>query len=186
MATIGFEEFGRRFVESVVTADRVETTLAGVVAGEFETEIRQAGGLVKANGSGSVKKIVVDVLADDETLRFCAQLHLELSLTLKVSGLPYRYLAVGAIALELYPVLSDDLSIFIEVPDVTEDQVELDLRPLGSVASLLDQLGGVKEQVRREIVRFVNQRKDEPAALMQRRIDLKETIEAEWARRRQR
>jgi hypothetical protein len=187
MAIIGFEEFGRRFVEQVVTADRVEATLANVVAGEFETEVKQAGGLVRAQGSGRVKRIDVDALADgltEETaITFRARLHLDMSLTLKVSGMPYRYIAKGLITLELRPVLHDDLSIFVEVPDVEADQVELDLRPLGTVAALLDQLGGVEEQVRREIVRFVNQRKDEPQALEQRTIDLKETIEAEWSRR---
>ena len=183
MATIPYEEFGRRFLEQVVTADRVEATLQGVVSGKFETEVRMAGGLVRATGSGGVGRIVVDALDTDETLAFRALLHVDLSLLLRISGVPYRYEGRGLITLELHALAQDDLSIFVDVPDVTTEDVELDLQPVGRVAAILDQLGGVNDQVRREITNFVNTRKDEPSALEQRRIDIASTIEQEWERR---
>ena len=183
MATISYEEFGRRFIEQVVTADRIETTLHGVVAGSFETGVRMAGGLVKASGSGGVTRIVVDQLETDDILAFNALLHVELSLLLKISGVPYRYEGKGRITLELHAVATDDLSLFVEVPHVTDDDVVLELRPVGRVAAILDQLGGVNDQVRREIAKFVNARKEEPGALEQRRIDIAKTIDDEWERR---
>jgi hypothetical protein len=184
MAAIDFEEYGRRFVELVVTADRVEATLHDVVAGTFDTAVRMAGGLVKADGSGEVTRLEVDQL-DVGGVAFRANIFVEMSLAVRISGMPYRYEGWGRVTLDLRPVLNDDLSIFIEVPDVTFSDVVLELRPLGKVAGILDQLGGVNEQVQREIVKFVNARKDEPSALKQRRIDVAETIDAEWQRRTQ-
>lgn len=182
MATIGYEEFGRRFLEQVVTADRVEATLEGVVAASFETEVRFAGGLVRAQGSGRVSGIEVDRL-DTEELAFRAALEVEMTLELRISGVPYRYVGRGLITLDLYAVAQDDLSIFVEVPDVSMDAVDLELRPVGRVAGLLDQLGGVNDQVRREVASFVNKRKEEPRAHDQRSIDVAKTIQDEWARR---
>jgi hypothetical protein len=184
MATISYDEFGRRFIEQVITADRVEATLEGVVAGSFDTEVKLAGGLVRARGSGTASGIEVDQV-DSDALAFRALLHVTLSLVLKISGVPYRYDGRGEIVLQLHAVAQDDLSIFVEVPDVTTADVSLDLQPVGRVAAILDQLGGVNDQVRREIARFVNARKEEPGALEQRRIDVAKTIEDEWARRTQ-
>lgn len=179
---LGYEEFGRRLIESILTADRVEATLRGVVAGSFETSMRLAAGLVRAEGSGSVSKIEVDLL-DDDILAFVAALHVEMNLLVRVSGVPNRYSAKGRIALTLRPVINEDLSIFIDVPDTTPQDVQLKLRPIGTVAAIIDQLGSVEEQVVREVVRFVNQRKDAREALQARTIDLGQTIEAEWERR---
>jgi hypothetical protein len=179
---IGYEAFGRRLVEAILTADRVEATLAGVVAGAFETSIRQAAGLVRAEGSGNVSDIHVDLL-DDDILAFVATLHVDMKLVVRVSGVPNRYTAKGKITLALRPVINDDLSIMIDIPDVTDHDVTLKLRPDGAVAAIIDQLGSVEDQVRREVVRFVNARKDAPETMEQRRIDVGATIEAEWARR---
>jgi hypothetical protein len=182
MAGISYEEFGRRFVETVVTADRVETTLASIVAGSFDTSVKLAGGLVRADGDGKVTRLEIDQVSD-EMVAFRAHLFIKLSLAVRISGVPQRYEGSGRVTLDLYPQLHDDLTIEVAVPDVTLTDVSLTLNPLGVVAGLVDQLGGVNEQVRREIVRFVNARKEEPAALEQRRIDVAQTIEAEWHRR---
>jgi hypothetical protein len=175
-----------------------------VVDGSFDTALRMAGGLVRAEGNGEVTRLEVDLL-HDERISYRANIFVELALAVRISGVPYhkrsvgsrdirgeaaagsgyRYEGWGRVTLDLHPVLHDDLTIFIEVPDVTPAEVTLELRPLGRVAGLLDQLGGVNEQVRREIVRFVNARKEDPRALEQRKIDVAWTIEAEWERRRQ-
>lgn len=180
---IGYEEFGRRLVDAILTADRVESTLAGVVSGEFETQIKQAAGLVRADGRGSVSKIEVDALLDEDILAFVATLHIDMELVVRVSGVPNRYTANGTIVLYLRPVIDDDLSITIHIPNVTEGDVHLRLRPDGAVAAIIDQLGSVEDQVRREVVRFVNRRKDARETMEQRRIDVGATIEAEWVRR---
>jgi hypothetical protein len=180
---LGYEEFGRRLIEAILTADRVEATLRGVVAGSFDTSMRLAAGLVRAEGSGSVSRIEVDQLDDADILAFVAQLHVDMNLVVRVSGVPNRYSAKGRIALMLRPVINDDLSVFIDVPNVTADDVQLKLRPVGTVAAIIDQLGSVEEQVVREVVRFVNQRKDAREALDARTIDIGQTIEVEWERR---
>jgi hypothetical protein len=180
--SIGYEQFGRRLVEAILTADRVEATLAGVVAGEFETSIKQAAGLVRAEGHGNVSKIHVDLL-DDDILAFAATLHVDMNLVVKVSGVPNRYTAKGTIRLALRPVIDEDLTIMIDIPNVTEHDVTMKLRPDGAVAAIIDQLGSVEDQVRREVVRFVNARKDATETMEQRRIDVGATIEAEWQRR---
>ncbi len=181
---IGYEEFGRRLVEQAITADRVEAALAGFADGEFDSSIKLAAGLVRAEGRGNVSKIRVDTLLDDDVLAFVATLHVDMQVAVRVSGVANRYTAKGTIRLALRPVIDDDLSIVIDVPRVTEQDVALKLRPDGAVAAIIDQLGSVEDQVRREVVRFVNARKDTPEALDRRRIDIGASIVAEWERRR--
>lgn len=185
MSGIGWAEFGRKLVEEIVTADRVRETLSSTVAGAFETEVTIAGGLVRAEGSGAVWRVDVDRLEEvGEQLSFAAFLHTDLDLTVRVSGLPYRYAGKALVRLQLRTVLGDDLTIRIDVPPVTAADVTLELTPKGKVAQMLDQIGGVSDQVQREIASFANAKKEEPAALEARVIDLRPTIEAEWERRR--
>ncbi len=182
MVTISYEEFGRRFVESVLTADRVEKTLERVVSGAFETSTRLAAGIVRAEGSGRVTRVDVDLIAH-VGLVFRAQIFAELELAVRLSGVPHRYSGKARIELELRPDLRDDMSIFIDMSDVSDEAVTLELHPLGRVAGLLDQLGSVADQTRREISRFVNERKERADALAERRIEIVPAIEAEWERR---
>jgi hypothetical protein len=182
--TISYDEFGRRLIEAIVTADRVEESLSGFVSGAFDTQVRLAAGLVRAEGSGNVTKISVDTLLSDDLLVFVATLDVDMDVLVRVSGVPNRYTAKGTITLTLTPLIDEDLSISIDIPKVTADDVALRLRPKGAVASIIDQLGSVEEQVRREVAKFVNARKDSSAALAQRRIDVGGTIAAEWERRR--
>lgn len=185
MTEIGFAEFGRRLVEEIITADRVRATLEATVAGDFETSVKIGGGIVRADGTGTVWRVDADrVEHEDEQLTYRAFLHADLNLTVRVSGVPYRYKGKAMIELELRAVVRSDLSIFIDVPTVGFEDVSLELEPLGRVAAILDQIGGVSDQVQREIVKFANARKDEPAALAARVMDLGPTIEAEWERRR--
>jgi hypothetical protein len=180
--TISYEEFGRRFIEAVLTAERVEATLARVVAGAFDTSMRLAAGIVRAEGSGEVTRLEVDRLEGDP-LEFRAQLFVRLELAVRISGVPHRYEGNARIELRLYPMLQDDLSIDVDIPDATAEDVTLDLRPLGRVAGLLDQVGSVAEQVEKEIARFVNTKKEDRAARAERRIEIVPVIEAEWERR---
>jgi len=179
---ISYEEFGRRFVESVLTADRVEQTLGRVVAGTFSTSTKLAAGIVRAEGSGEVTRIEVDLVSDTGLL-FRAQIFVTLELSVRLSGVPHRYDGNARISLELRPVMQEDMTIFIDVPDVSDEAVTLELRPIGRVAGLLDQLGSVAEQTRREVARFVNTRKEHADALRERTIEIVPAIEAEWQRR---
>jgi hypothetical protein len=186
MTEIGYEEFGRRLVEEIITADRVRETLEATVAGDFDTEVKIAGGIVRASGKGSVWRIDVDRIedADDDHVTYRAYLHTDLDMTVRVGGVPQRYTGKAMIELLLRALIRADLSIFIDVPPVRFEDVTLELTPAGVVAGVLDQIGGVSDQVQREIVRFANKRKDEKAAMDARLLDLGPTIEAEWERRR--
>ena len=179
---ITYEEFGRRFVESVLTADRVERTLERVVAGTFSTSMKLAAGIVRAEGSGDVSHVEVDLISD-AGLKFRAQVFVTLELSVRLSGVPHRYEGKARIELELRPLMQEDMTIFIDVPNVSDEAVTLELRPLGRVAGLLDQLGSVAEQAKREIARFVNTRKERADALRERTIEIVPAIEAEWQRR---
>jgi hypothetical protein len=185
MTEIGWAEFGRRLVEEIITADRVRETLEATVAGDFETEVRIAAGIVRAEGTGNVWRVDVDRLENEEdALTYRAFLHADLNLTVRVSGVPYRYRGKAMIELDLRAVVRGDLSIFIDIPKVGERDVSLELEPVGRIAGVLDQIGGVSDQVTKEIARFANTRKDDKATMAARVIDLGPTIEAEWERRR--
>ena len=181
---VSYGEFGRLLMEYIVTADRLEERLSNFASATFSTNVRMVGAFLRGEGEGKVTKISVDRLDDDEVLRFRAALRAELSLTVRISGLPYRYLGLAEISLEPVARTMDDVSIFIEIPDVSADDVVLDLNPIGRVAAILDTLDTVNDQVRSQIVKYINQLKDAPRAMQERAIDVRSTIEDEYERRK--
>jgi hypothetical protein len=78
-----------------------------------------------------------------------------------------------------------DVTIEIDIGDVVARDIELDLRPMGTAAAIIERIGEVSEQVKREIAQLVNVRKDDPKLDPLRKLELAGTIEEEWQRRTQ-
>jgi hypothetical protein len=184
---VGYEDFGRAVAESIVTSDRLRQSLEAMVAGEIDMTVRMVGGIVNATGTGVVTSVQVDQLLDEEAsdaLCFRALIDVDLDVVVRISGVPHGYWGPARITLSLQAVPRDDLTILVEVPDASYDDVILELRPRGRMAGVIDQLGGVADQVTQRIVRYVNAKKDEPEARSLRVVELGPAIEAEWDRRK--
>ncbi|MEX0874064.1 MAG: hypothetical protein WD646_05025 [Actinomycetota bacterium] len=181
---LDYGEFGRRFVPTIVTPERVRQTVASAAAGDMTTSVRLAGGIVTAEGGGQATGVEVELLSD-EPLAYRAMILAELMLNVRIARVPHRYRGRIRIPLVLTAHTYDDMTIAIDIADVAERDMELELRSLGTAAAIIERIGEVSEQVKREIAQLVNSRKDDPKLEPLRRLEMLTTIEEEWQRRTQ-
>jgi hypothetical protein len=179
---IDYESFGPLFVEQVVTPERVRETVVLGAAGEMKTSIKLAGGLVAADGGGSVERVDVERLGSDP-LVYRATIHAGLQLTVRIARIPHRFAGTLAVPLTIRAVTRDDLCIEVHIADVAPTDIELRLEPMGRAAGVVEQIGQVSEQVRREIAKLVTERLADPALEPFKFIELGPAIDAEWERR---
>ncbi len=182
MSELSYADFGGLFVRQVVTPERVRDTMWSLAGGELTTSIRLAGGIVRAEGKGEVTEVSVERRSDDP-LSYRVTLLATLRLIVRVAGVPHRYDGDLRVPLELRVSTKDDLSLSIDIGDVGADDIDMDLRPAGAAASLVEQIGQVNAQARREVAQLVNGRKNGPDAMTFRRIDVGPAIDTEWRRR---
>lgn len=182
---IDYGEFGRRLVPFIVTPERVRETVASAASGKMETSVRLAGGVVSAEGGGEASGVEVELLTE-EPLVYRATILAELMLTVRIARVPYRYRGRIRIPLILTAHTYGDVTIVIDIGDVAARDIELDLRPMGTAAAIIERVGEVSEQVKREIAQIVNKRKDDPKLDPLRKLELAGTIEEEWHRRTRR
>lgn len=183
MDEISYAEFGLRFVAAVVTADRVRESVARAAgSGGIDAGMKLAGGVVTAVGTGRLAEVTAVQVADNP-LAYTTTLHLELSLNIKIAGIPNRFEGTVDVPIPLTVSTTQDLCIHINFGDVHYSQIDVDLKPVSAAAALIEQIGQVSEQVARQVASEVNRRKDSPAAMADRRINLAEAIDAEYERR---
>jgi hypothetical protein len=182
MSDLSYSEFGGLFVRQVVTPERVRDTMWSLAGGELSTSIRLAGGIVRAEGKGEVTDVSVERRSDDP-LAYRVTLVATLRLIVRVAGVPHRYDGDLRVPLELRVSTKDDLSLGIDIADVGADDIDMNLRPAGTAASFVEQIGQVNAQARREVAQLVNERKNSQQAMAVRRIDVGPAIDAEWKRR---
>jgi hypothetical protein len=180
---IDYGTFGRLFVVHAVTDERVRETVAAAAGGDIRASVKLAGGLVAAEAAGELLEVAVERLST-EPLRYLARLSVRLDLIVRVARIPHRYRGTVAIPLHLTVHTTTDLVIEIDIADVSPRDIDLELQPSGAAAGFVSQVGQVSAQVRKQVALVVNERKDHPATMRQRRIDLGPAIEAEWSRRR--
>lgn len=182
---VDYAEFGRLLVPFIVTPERVRETVASAASGKMMTSVKLAGGVVSAEGGGEASGVEVELLSD-QPLAYRATILAELMLTVRIARLPHRYRGKIRIPLVLTAHTYSDVTILIDIADVAARDVELDLRPMGRAAAIIEWIGEVSEQVKREIAQIVNQRKDDPKLDPLRKLELTGTIEEEWQRRTRR
>ncbi len=179
---IEYGEFGRRLVPTIVTPERVRETVASAASGDMTTSVKLAGGIVAAEGGGQASGVDVELLTE-EPLAYRATILAELMLNVRIARVPHRYRGKIRIPLVLTAYTYSDMKIEIEIADVAAREIELDLRPMGTAAAIIERIGEVSEQVKREIAQLVNTRKDDPKLDPMRKLELVGTIEEEWLRR---
>jgi hypothetical protein len=179
---IDYGEFGRRLVPFIVTPERVRETVASAASGKMETSVKLAGGVVNAEGGGEASGVEVELISE-EPLAYRATILAEIMLTVRIARVPHRYRGRIRVPLILTAHTQGDITIEIDIGDVAARDIELDLRPMGTAAAIIERIGEVSEQVKREIAQIVNVRKDDPKLDPLRKLELAGTIEEEWQRR---
>ncbi len=178
MQFISYEQFGVRFVAQAVTEERVaasigETAGRGVDVGPMPAG---PGGLAEVRVTGSIGDPQV-TKKEGQLLEFQAVLPIDLRLQVQLALTRHDYEAGVRVPLQLTVRTAEPLLLVIEVADVNPADVEVDLRASGSAASLLQRVGDMEAEVKKQVARTVNERMTSERARQAREIDVLRLIE---------
>jgi hypothetical protein len=173
MTFISYEEFGINFVSLAVTPERVEEAVAKTAGDGFRIGPIAAGpgGIAVVSADGTIAEVRVDRI-DGPMLRYQATLGIDLNLEVRLAGVPHRYRGEIEVPLSLVVQTADPLSLVIEVRPVSAADVSVDLRSAGISASVLQRVGNMQEEVRKQVVDTVNRRVSSEDARRSRHFDI--------------
>jgi hypothetical protein len=175
---IPYERFGVNFVEHAVTAERIAKSIEDVAGDGIEVGPMQTGpgGLASVKATGRIGTVVAARSSGPE-LRFHAIIPMDLDLEVKLAGVPNRYSGSIEVPLRLSVKTAEPLMLVIEIGEVSHGEVVVDLKSFGIGAEILQRIGGIDEQVRRQVARQVNQRLSSQRSAAARMIDVGALIE---------
>ncbi|MGH9246536.1 MAG: hypothetical protein ACRD29_19940 [Acidimicrobiales bacterium] len=179
---VSYEEFGVNFVTGVVTADRIREAIASVSretitvgplrAGPAEAAVVEAVGTV---GAAEVERADVD-----RTVGFAARVPIHLCLDVRIGGRRSRFGGEVTVKLHITVRTLLPLTLAFDVDRVRRRDVLVSLQASSTVSRLLGTLGRIDEQVRRQVVDWVNEMVDSDEARELREIDVLSLVDRAW------
>jgi hypothetical protein len=180
-AAISYEEFGRNFIEEVVTSTRVEAAVGAVAGAIGERRVSLGpGGAVRAKAKVELVDVEAERVAERPLVRFVAVLHLRIRLTISVAGAPHRYNGQVTVRLSLTVHTVAPLGLHIDIDEPTEEDVSVDLDGSNLRSRLVQGVGNVDEQVLGVVLQTVRQQVRSDAAHSQRHIDVLDLVDGAW------
>lgn len=178
---ISYEEFGRQFVSHAVTAERVAASMDEVAGGVTEMGPMPAGpgGLAEVKALGHIGSVRI-VRSPGEQVTFDAILPIDLELEVRVALARHQYRADVAVALKLTVRTAEPLSLLIEIAPVVPRDISVDLHASGQVAAMLQKLGDMESEIRKQVADTVNERISSERAAAAREIDVLDLIDSSW------
>jgi hypothetical protein len=183
MTHIPFDEFGRSFVKEVVTPDRVAATIATVVGDRVEVGPLTAGPADAARASLRGKLAGVDVTprrGAEDMLRFTAVVRLDCTLAVKAALMNKRYRGSLTIPLELFVRTASPVRLVIDVEPPSPADVGVELAANDRSGRVLQVLGNIDEEVRKQTAAEVARRVEAPEARRHREIDILAMVDDVW------
>ena len=177
--SVSYAEFGQRFFDLVVTADRLADTLAGLSGRPLEIGPVGAGPgkIARVTVTGSIGKAAA-VREEGEPLRFRVALPLEIDLLVQLPGQDARFHGVVTVAIALVARAVAPLRVVFDVTPPEPGDVEVDLVADGVRAGLLRAAAGLDEEMKRYVARYVATELDKPKARAARELDLLARIDS--------
>lgn len=174
---ISYEQFGVRFVSHAVTPERVASFIGNTAGDEFEMGPMSAGpgGIAGVKAVGRIGAAEV-ARSPDDLLKFVATLPIDLELEVKLAGARHRYRGDVRVPLRLTVRTAEPLMLVIEVGPVAPADVDLQLRAAGAAAGMLQRMGDMDSEVRKQVARAVNERVSSDRARKGREIDIRALI----------
>ncbi|MGH2730055.1 MAG: hypothetical protein ACRDJI_05535 [Actinomycetota bacterium] len=178
MDFIPYEQFGVNFVSTAVTPERVKAAVAEVAGDSFQIGPFSAGpaGVAVVKAEARIGAVEIEQLPGT-LLTFEAMLPVGLDLEVRVAAVPHRYTGAIRVPLSLSVRTLQPLSLLIEVEPVVAGHVTVHLRSEGMSAGVLQRIGNIDGEVRKQVARVVNERLDSEHARASRRIDVAALID---------
>lgn len=170
---LSYEEFGRRFFEIAVTADRIGTAFTAIAGEEFEVGPIGSGpgGMVKVHAKVRVAEpeITRDV---GQLITFTVKLPLHIGLTVDLKVDRIRYDVDGLVTLPMTVRCAAPLQLRIEVDPPRPRDVFVDVNSRNMRGEIIRNLAQVDDEIRRVIAKFVETEIDKPEVRKARLIDV--------------
>ena len=178
MQFITYEQFGPRFVAYAVTEERVAASIGETAGRRVEEGPMPAGpgGIAEVRVNGVIGDPQV-IKKTGEVLGFQAELPIDLQLQVQLALTRHDFEADVRVPLQLTVRTAEPLKLVIQVADVNPADVDVDLRAAGSAAGLLQRIGDMESEVKKQVARTVNKRMTSASALAAREIDVLRLIE---------
>jgi hypothetical protein len=179
--SIGYDEFGMRFMNLVLHRDRVMDSVSRVLGDEFRLGPIGAGpgrkvARVTANGTFGKPygEALSDVVGYEVNLPVDVAFHLDLGVDM------LRFDAHVLLPLRLTMELVEPLTILWHITPPHPDDVVMTIASGTRRANVLQRLTGMDGELRRFIVRFVDRELEKPHVRKAMRIDLVTLIDNAW------
>lgn len=175
---ISYEQFGVNFVEAAVTVERIEEAIGETSGDPVDVGPMPAGpgGIATVKATGQVGFPVVHKI-EGPTIKFHATLPIDLQLDITVAAVPQRYTGEVEVPLSLSVHTVSPLTLVIDVKPVVARDIKVDLASSGLGAGMLQRVGNVDDEVRKQVAKVVNERIGSDKAQASRVIDVGRMIE---------
>ena len=185
MEIVSYQDFGAALIDGVVTPARIENAVAEVAGDRVEVGPLGVGpgdaASVMAKGDIGAPAAAPAAPEGDGTRRFVVTIPVELRLSVKVAGTLHRFESTVRLRLHLsVRTATEPLSIVIDIPAPTTEDMDVDVRASGLTARVLGRLGNIDAKIRKEVVGFIAKRLGAPDAQAATIINVGDTVESMW------
>jgi hypothetical protein len=197
--TCTYAEFGERFFDLVVTADRLAAAIAGLAGRPLDIGPVAVGpgGIARVTVTGQMGAPLAaredaasgggaaggGASGRQEPLRFRVTLPLEIDLLVELPGQDARFHGSVTVGVRVTARAVAPLRLVLDVEPPGADDIEVDLVADGVRASLLRAAAGIDEEMRKYVARYVAAEIDKPKARAARDIDLLARIDSAFSGR---
>ncbi len=184
--TLGFDEFGMRFMNLVLHRDRVLESVNRVLGEDFRLGPIGAGPgrkAAKVTANGTFGKAYGEALPadpDGRTVDYEVNLPVNVTFHLDLGVDLLRFDAELLLPLRLTMELVAPLTILWHITAPDADDVVMTVASDSRRATVLQKLTGLDGELRRFIVRFVDRELEKPHVQKARKIDLVTLIDNAW------
>lgn len=178
---VRYEDFGRRFFEVAVTAERVGAAFAAFAGTEFDMPPMSQGpaGIAKVSARVTIKQPEVSRNVGD-SITFDIHIPLLIDLLLDLRLDKQRFRVDGDIALTATARAAEPLLLIVDVAKPRSSDITVHVASTSIRGEILRIIGGVDGEIRRFIAHYVSNEIDAPQSQKAQVIDVAEQLDQTW------
>lgn len=176
-----YEDFGVRFVETAVTAERIADAIALITGDSVSIGPMRAGpgGIAVVDATGRLGTITAELIPDP-LVSYLVRIPVALDVDIALSNQHHRYQAALLVPIVVKAQTADPLCIVIDVVRPRARDIAITLTADGLQARVLQRLGNVETQIRIQVREFIGRMVAGDTARQAMTIDVAELITRAW------
>lgn len=180
---LSYEDFGVRFFQHAVTAERIQAAFANSVGKDIEFGPKSAGpgrvATIMARGRVDDVSVVQNA---DNPLNFQIVLAVGLRLSIGLAAHEHNYNIRLKLRLNMSTYAAEPLRLVIDIGPPKPDEVDAVVEPEGLRAAALRRVARIDQELRRYVAKYIAREIEKPNIQRFRDIDIAERIDQTWSR----